>query len=228
VIVFYRQLLAPGYQEIWYSPSGTRLSSSPGHCFYHGEVLGVEGSSVAVSTCSGLRGLISLNTSVSYLIEPLPVSTDTQQHAVFRAESLHLPKGSCLHHHGNKEEEEEEEQGLNTFIHGMMTPWSVRVSPDRRMSRNHLKYVHIFHKAEQYYHHMFRSKHGRHLEKTKMKLLEAANYVDKVFFRGCVKTTCCIIMTIFTSVSVSLSDSMSECCFCLCAIVHPCLSTTSH
>lgn len=26
-----------------------------GHCFYHGEVLGMEGSSVAVSTCSGLR-----------------------------------------------------------------------------------------------------------------------------------------------------------------------------
>uniref|UniRef100_A0AAX7ULV4 ADAM metallopeptidase domain 19b n=1 Tax=Astatotilapia calliptera TaxID=8154 RepID=A0AAX7ULV4_ASTCA len=51
------QLLAPGYQEIWYTPNGARKSSSrpsTGHCFYHGEVQGMEGSSVAVSTCSGL------------------------------------------------------------------------------------------------------------------------------------------------------------------------------
>lgn len=31
------------------------VSVFQGHCFYHGEVLGREGSSVAVSTCSGLR-----------------------------------------------------------------------------------------------------------------------------------------------------------------------------
>lgn len=73
------------------------------------------------------RGLISLNTSVSYLIEPLPVSTGAQQHAVFRAESLHLPGGSCPHHRGN----EEREEGLNDFIHGMMSPRSARVSRDR-------------------------------------------------------------------------------------------------
>uniref|UniRef100_A0A4W6CRL6 ADAM metallopeptidase domain 19 n=1 Tax=Lates calcarifer TaxID=8187 RepID=A0A4W6CRL6_LATCA len=113
-----RQLLAPGYQEIWYTADGARKSSSPantGHCFYHGTVQGIQGSSVAVSTCSGLRGLISLNTSVSYLIEPLPVSADAQRHAVFRAENLRLPGGSCLHHHGNSGQEER----LNDFIHGM-------------------------------------------------------------------------------------------------------------
>lgn len=85
------------------------------------------------------RGLISLNTSVSYLIEPLPASMDTQQHAVFRAESLHLPGGSCLHHHGNKEHEE----GLNGFIHGMMSPRSRRVSSDRTDS-NHLPVILFF------------------------------------------------------------------------------------
>lgn len=87
---FTRQLLVPGYQEIWYTADGARKSSSPAnnvrlwkwdvltllddptspacihscllmvfvfqqHCFYHGEVWGVDGSSVAVSTCSGLR-----------------------------------------------------------------------------------------------------------------------------------------------------------------------------
>lgn len=79
------------------------------------------------------RGLISLNTSVSYLIEPLSADGDAQQHAVFRAESLHLPGGSCLHHHGNKEHEE----GLNDFIRGMMSPQSRRVSSDRT-DKDHL------------------------------------------------------------------------------------------
>uniref|UniRef100_A0A3P8WWI3 ADAM metallopeptidase domain 19 n=1 Tax=Cynoglossus semilaevis TaxID=244447 RepID=A0A3P8WWI3_CYNSE len=38
--------------------------------------------------------------SVNYLIQPL-VSGSAGTHAVFRAESLHLPTGSCLHRHGN-------------------------------------------------------------------------------------------------------------------------------
>lgn len=85
------------------------------------------------------RGLISLNTSVSYLIEPLPAFVDVQQHAVFRADSLRLPGGSCLHHHGNKEHEE----GLNGFIHGMMSPRSRRVSLDRT-NIDHLPVVLFF------------------------------------------------------------------------------------
>ncbi|XP_054453077.1 disintegrin and metalloproteinase domain-containing protein 19 [Anoplopoma fimbria] len=167
------QLLAPGYQEIWYTPDGARRSSSPtstGHCFYHGEVLGMKGSSVAVSTCSGLRGLISLNTSVSYLIEPLPVSTGAKQHAVFRAESLHLPRGSCLHHHGS----EEHEEGLNDFIHGMMSPRSLREKRDLSQNMKYVELLIVADKAEF-------EKQGSSLEKTKLKLLEAANLVDKYY-----------------------------------------------
>uniref|UniRef100_A0A8D0DE44 ADAM metallopeptidase domain 19 n=1 Tax=Sander lucioperca TaxID=283035 RepID=A0A8D0DE44_SANLU len=158
-------------QEIWYTPDGLCVEHSlsfffQGHCFYHGEVLGMEGSSVAVSTCSGLRGLISLNTSISYLIEPLPVSMGAQQHAVFRAERLHLPRGSCRHHHGNKEHEE----GLNNFIHGMMSPRSGRVRVG----------VSCFCVQCGLCRWQF-EKHGSSLEKTKQKLLEAANLVDKYY-----------------------------------------------
>lgn len=70
------------------------------------------------------RGLISLNTSISYLIEPLPVSTDADRHAVFRVESVRLPGVHCHHHHGKVEHEE----GLNDFIKGMMSPQGLRVS----------------------------------------------------------------------------------------------------
>lgn len=88
----------------------------------------IEPSSVSCSP----RGLISLNTSVSYLIEPLPDAGDAQQHAVYRAENLRLRGGSCLHHHGNKEHEE----GLNDFIHGMMSPQGKRVSLDRKVNHH--------------------------------------------------------------------------------------------
>ncbi|XP_054647643.1 disintegrin and metalloproteinase domain-containing protein 19 isoform X2 [Dunckerocampus dactyliophorus] len=138
------QLLTAGYQEIWYTPDGSRRSSSPvnmNHCLYHGEVLGVEGSSVAVSTCAGLRGIISLNTSVSYLIEPL--SAATPQHAVFRAKSVTLPPSNCLQHQ-NKE--------LENFLQGMTSQQRIRFD-----------------------------KHGSSLDKTKLKLLEAANLVDKYY-----------------------------------------------
>ncbi|KAI3351256.1 hypothetical protein L3Q82_005810 [Scortum barcoo] len=167
------QLLAPGYQEVWYTPDGARKSSSPvstGHCFYHGEVLGMEDSSVAVSTCSGLRGLISLNASVSYLIEPLPASADAQRHAVFRAEHLHLPGGSCLHHHGNKEHGER----LDDFIHGMMSPQSVREKRDLSQNMKYVELLLVADKAEY-------ENHERSLERTKTKLLEAANLVDKYY-----------------------------------------------
>ncbi|MED6263050.1 hypothetical protein CHARACLAT_000359 [Characodon lateralis] len=167
------QLLAPGYQEIWYTPDGARRSSSPAstaNCFYHGEVLGIEGSSVAVSTCSGLRGLISLNASVSYLIEPLPESTDAQQHAVFRAESLRLPKGSCKHHHGNKEHQ----GGLNDFIRGMASPRSGR---EKREVIQNMKYVELLLVADR----AEFKKHEESFDKTQQKLLEAVNLVDKYY-----------------------------------------------
>ncbi|XP_074530851.1 disintegrin and metalloproteinase domain-containing protein 19 [Halichoeres trimaculatus] len=194
------QLLAPGYQEIWYSPDGARRTSSPvntGHCLYHGVVLGLEGSSVAVSTCSGLRGLISLNTSVSYLIEPLPDSTDAQhQHAVFRAESLRLPPGRCLHHHSNKEHEE----GLNDFIHGMMSPPSRREKRD--LSKN-MKYVEVLMVADR----SEFEKHGSHLDKTRLKLLEAANLVDK-YYKALSIRVALIGLEVWTSQDlISVSDN---------------------
>ncbi|KAM8909978.1 disintegrin and metalloproteinase domain-containing protein 19 [Spinachia spinachia] len=193
------ELLAPGYQEIWYSPDGARRSSSPattGHCFYHGEVQGMKGSSVAVSTCAGLRGLISLNTSVSYLIQPLPVSMGAQQHAVFRAESLHLPGGSCLHHRGN----EEHEEGLNSFIHGIMSPQSAREKRDVSQNMKYVELLLVADKAEF-------EKHGSDLQKTKLKLLEAANLVDK-YYKALSIRVALIGLEVWTSQDmISVSDN---------------------
>ncbi|XP_023820253.1 disintegrin and metalloproteinase domain-containing protein 15 isoform X4 [Oryzias latipes] len=56
-----------------YLPNGTGVSVPADpvtHCYYHGNVRGFPQSRVAVSTCSGLRGVIALNSSLSFEVEP--------------------------------------------------------------------------------------------------------------------------------------------------------------
>ncbi|CAL8271219.1 unnamed protein product [Boreogadus saida] len=124
------------------------------------------------------KGLISLNTSVSYVVEPLPVATDTPSppapHAVYRAESLRLRNGSCPHRHGN-DGEEHEDSSLDRFIHGMMT--TERAARERRDIGQNMKYVELLLVAD----HAEFEKHGLDLDRTRRKLLEAANLVDKYY-----------------------------------------------
>ncbi|KAJ8406051.1 hypothetical protein AAFF_G00309390 [Aldrovandia affinis] len=166
------QLFAPGFKEIWYSPSGVRHTSSPPsaeNCFYHGEVQGDKGSSVAISTCEGLKGMITVNSSVSYLIEPLPNQTEMLGHAVYRAESLKLRHGTCGHHHGSQA------GGVDDLISGMAH--SHQGGREKRDVSQNMKYVELMVVADNAEY----RKHGGDYEKTKMKLLEAANYVDKYY-----------------------------------------------
>ncbi|XP_049916706.1 disintegrin and metalloproteinase domain-containing protein 9 [Epinephelus moara] len=51
------------------------------HCYYHGEVEGYEDSLVALSTCSGLRGVIVLGNE-TYGLEPVPQSA-TNEHLLY-------------------------------------------------------------------------------------------------------------------------------------------------
>uniref|UniRef100_A0A7M4F431 ADAM metallopeptidase domain 19 n=1 Tax=Crocodylus porosus TaxID=8502 RepID=A0A7M4F431_CROPO len=95
-----RHLFAPGYTETHYTPAGvpqTVTLNHTDHCFYHGAVRGVGQSSVALSTCTGLRGLIVLSPDLSYVIEPIPESRE--QHWVYRLEHLKVPPGSCGYQH---------------------------------------------------------------------------------------------------------------------------------
>ncbi|KAM3859936.1 disintegrin and metalloproteinase domain-containing protein 9 [Diretmus argenteus] len=52
-----------------------------GNCYYHGEVEGYESSLVALSTCSGLRGVIVLGNDI-YGLEPVPKSP-TNEHLLY-------------------------------------------------------------------------------------------------------------------------------------------------
>ncbi|XP_061573725.1 disintegrin and metalloproteinase domain-containing protein 15 isoform X6 [Cololabis saira] len=57
----------------YYLPNGTAVSlAAPAvtHCYYHGNIRGLPHSRVALSTCSGLRGIIVLNSTLSFEVQP--------------------------------------------------------------------------------------------------------------------------------------------------------------
>uniref|UniRef100_A0A8C6Z0L8 ADAM metallopeptidase domain 19 n=1 Tax=Nothoprocta perdicaria TaxID=30464 RepID=A0A8C6Z0L8_NOTPE len=163
-------LFAPGYTETHYSQSGQpRTVSLPhtDHCFYQGTVRDRERSSVTLSSCKGLRGLIVLNHNSSYVLEPLPNSQN--QHLIYRLEDLKLWRGACGY------EGTEAEDWLRGF--------PAEVAPDyHRVKRDTLhatKYVELLLVAD----YAEFQKHHFSIEATRLKLVEAANYVDK-FYRS--------------------------------------------
>lgn len=67
------ELLPKPPTVFYYLPNGTgvELPERPlTHCFYHGSVLGFSESRAALSTCSGLRGVIALNASLTLELTP--------------------------------------------------------------------------------------------------------------------------------------------------------------
>lgn len=57
----------------YYLPNGTAVSLPPQpltHCFYQGRVQGFPRSRAVLSTCSGLRGVIALNSMLSFELQP--------------------------------------------------------------------------------------------------------------------------------------------------------------
>ncbi|KAM9310214.1 disintegrin and metalloproteinase domain-containing protein 12 isoform 2-T2 [Pholidichthys leucotaenia] len=68
-----RDLLPKPPNVFYYLPNGTGVSVTAEpvtHCYYHGNVRGFPQSRVALSTCSGLRGVIALNSTFSFELQP--------------------------------------------------------------------------------------------------------------------------------------------------------------
>ncbi|KAJ7406179.1 hypothetical protein WISP_135318 [Willisornis vidua] len=139
------------------------------HCFYHGVVRGQEHSSVTLSTCQGLRGLIILSSNLSYVLEPAPNSPN--QHLIYRVDNLRLQRGAC----GYQDTGDAAEDWLRGFTIGMKPPRQ-RV---KRETLQTMKYVELLLVAD----YAEVQKHNFNIEATRRKLLEAANYVDK-FYRS--------------------------------------------
>ncbi|XP_028668502.2 disintegrin and metalloproteinase domain-containing protein 19 [Erpetoichthys calabaricus] len=161
-------LFASGYREMWYSPSGELQTSTPpteDHCFYHGSVLGLEQSDVVLSTCGGLRGLIVVNSSLSFMIKPL--KEGDERHVIYQSEHTGLQGWSCGHQHLNSPARERGSAFQESLIR------------DRRDTLKNSRYVELFLVAD----HTEFQNHKRNYEDLQRKLLDVANYVDK-FYRS--------------------------------------------
>ncbi|CAN9509176.1 unnamed protein product [Ophioblennius macclurei] len=89
-----RDFLHPRFLQ--HSSDSTTNSSYPWqnvHCHYHGEVEGYEKSLVAVSTCSGLRGVIVLGNE-TFALEPVPHSA-SNDHLLYLLRDLQSEPASC-------------------------------------------------------------------------------------------------------------------------------------
>ncbi|XP_060096226.1 disintegrin and metalloproteinase domain-containing protein 19 [Heteronotia binoei] len=164
------QLFAPSYTETHYTKTGTPHTitlNHTNHCFYHGVVRGMEDSSVALSACSGLRGLIVLSNNLSYILEPLPHKQE--QHLIYRSEHFKFPRGTCGSEHSRSMA-----MDWLTELTGQAESNYHRVKRDDEQSMKYVELLLVADYAEF-------QKNNHDLQATKNKLVEAANYVDKFY-----------------------------------------------
>ncbi|KAM7227457.1 hypothetical protein CapIbe_021154 [Capra ibex] len=159
-------LIASSFTETHYLQGGTDISLTrnyTGHCYYHGRVQGFSGSTVSLSTCSGLRGLITFENN-TYILEPMKNATN--RYKFFPVENLPGTWGSC---------------GSNTSgltLHDRLPLASQ--THTRRQKRETLKmtkYVELVIVADN----REFQRQGKDLEKVKQRLIEIANHVDKFY-----------------------------------------------
>uniref|UniRef100_UPI00398EC0C3 disintegrin and metalloproteinase domain-containing protein 19 isoform X2 n=1 Tax=Pristiophorus japonicus TaxID=55135 RepID=UPI00398EC0C3 len=161
------QLIGSGYTETHYEEDGTRVTIAPNyteHCQYHGRVKGQEDSWLALSLCSGVSGIVVVDTFDSYYLQPIR-GKNRQHHIIYRTEHLPISTGTCGHGDGSQ-------SGIS-LIHDFVHQ-HLRI---RRDSWDNMKYVELYIVAD---YSEFQSQR-RDLGKTKERLLEMANYVDKFY-----------------------------------------------
>ncbi|AWO95681.1 putative disintegrin and metalloproteinase domain-containing protein 19-like, partial [Scophthalmus maximus] len=164
------ELLSPDFSETYYTDDGQPVTVTnhnyTDHCFYHGHVRGHPESWVALSTCSGVRGLISLNSSDTYYLEPMS-DVDPHHHSLLRAEELPIKGGNCGHGHHTAQ---------SNHISDLLRPFHSRV---KRNTWGTTKYMELYIVADN----MLFKWQNKDYEKTKARIMEIANYVDK-FYRA--------------------------------------------
>uniref|UniRef100_A0A8C4M635 ADAM metallopeptidase domain 12 n=1 Tax=Equus asinus asinus TaxID=83772 RepID=A0A8C4M635_EQUAS len=139
------------HKELLESMRKSQNNKCPGHCYYHGHVQGYSGSMVSLSTCSGLRGLITFENK-TYILEPMKNATNRYQ--LFPAETLKGVWGSCGSHHNTSGLAKDSKETLKMTKYVEL----VIVADNREFQRQ-----------------------GKDLEKVKQRLIEIANHVDKFY-----------------------------------------------
>lgn len=163
------QLLSPDFTETHYTKEGGSVTVSPNHtdhCYYHGHIQGLRDSYVVLSTCSGIRGLIVLNTNNSYYMEPLG-TPEPEHHLIHRTEHLPMKGGTCGHSGPSKSHT----PNIASFI---ASPVHHRMKRDVWRTP---KFMELFIVAD----HTLFAAQKNDLGRTKQRIMEIANYVDKFY-----------------------------------------------
>ncbi|XP_051912452.1 disintegrin and metalloproteinase domain-containing protein 33 [Hippocampus zosterae] len=166
-----RELLGPDFAETYYTDQGQPVTVTTrnytDHCFYHGDVSGHPDSWVALSVCSGVRGLISLDVNTTFYVEPLPDAAPPRRHSLLPAQHLQLKGGDCGH---------ARRMPLSGHIADFLAPHHLRA---KRNTWGTTKYMELYIVADNT---LFK-RQNRDYEKIKTRIMEIANYVDK-FYRA--------------------------------------------
>ncbi|XP_053350155.1 disintegrin and metalloproteinase domain-containing protein 12 isoform X1 [Clarias gariepinus] len=88
-----QELLPKPPNVFFYLPNGegvTMENSQVAQCYYHGSVRGFPQSRVAVSTCTGLRGVIVINASLSFELQPEEGDEGVKRSGSSEEEELHV------------------------------------------------------------------------------------------------------------------------------------------
>ncbi|XP_078055738.1 disintegrin and metalloproteinase domain-containing protein 8a isoform X3 [Mustelus asterias] len=160
-------LLVKNYSEIHYLENGTEVLTTPqflDHCNYHGVIEGIKDSSVSISTCTGLRGILAAGSNV-YLIEPLE-GTQTGEHALYREQHLRLKRGSCS------------SRNFTLYDNGPKMA-ALYQPPVRRFAQTSqsTRYVELFLVVDNTEYKNF----NRDLLRIRQRMIEVANHVDKLY-----------------------------------------------
>ena len=144
------------------------------HCFYHGTVRGRERSTVSLSTCGGIEGMI-FDGLTSYYIEP----TNNSFHLIYRMNDYHFNE------HYSTDQRTTQGEGicsLNSQTHGTFSKRSAEnnLKTHKRTRRNvytETKYVEllIINDRKQF------EACGKNLTKTNLRAKQIANIVDAIF-----------------------------------------------
>ncbi|MBN3274830.1 GCP2 protein, partial [Polyodon spathula] len=162
-----RILLGKDYTETHFLQNGTEITSSPNveeHCFYQGHIQGVKDSSISISTCSGIRGLLMVEQKV-YLLEPLSGAAEGA-HAVYRQEHLRMKRATCrdsnetVYDHGPK-------------LAGIFKTPTWKSAPLAKGNR----FVEMFLVVDNREY----TKYNKDMQEIRSRMLEVVNHVDKLY-----------------------------------------------
>ncbi|KAL7875897.1 hypothetical protein AOLI_G00108600 [Acnodon oligacanthus] len=163
-----RELLGKDFTATHYEDGRpvTHTANHSEHCFYHGHVRDHSSSWVALSTCSGVRGLIVLSSNETYYLEP-EGEQEILHHTFYHTDDLPVKGGTCGHGH---------QTGPENLLGGLLKPLHQRV---KRNAWGTTKYMELYIVADN----ALYKKQNKDFEKTKRRIMEIANYVDK-FYRA--------------------------------------------